>query len=578
MKKLLSLLLALCMVMGLMAGCGSSSTTSSSAASESEAAEEASEETAEEDGEAAEEGESVSSGEVTEYAIKIFGEDASPAEVSYPIDTTEELSLVATFPDALFSTCEGGLADLTIYKAAEEATGVHVEYTSLSTSASSEQFNVMIASGSYPDLIGWGLNYANGDDAAVDEEIYLDLTEYIAEYAPNYYSLLATDEDLLKSAVSSSGYITAFFGLTTEDTLGKAGLVIRTDVLEELGLDKPYTIEEFEEVLAAFQSYGMEQPLMMLSPGAIQDDWLAAAFDVAAFTNNFPQSVAPVYVVDGEIKFGPLEEGFKEYITLMHEWYEKGYIHSDFISINSNWNGSDYSNVITTGNAGIFYADQGNINGYIEVSEIEGFALEATYDMHATSDSTNHFAQFSKKSASNGFRITNNCDNVELACQWGDWWYSEEGSLLANYGIEGEGFEYVNGVPTFTELVTTSDLGMRDALLVYASNGTINCVIDSSAASSAYSEIDQAAPEIWATGMDDAYVIPSGVSLDADASTEAANIYSDIETICMEYIAKFITGDKSLDEYDEFVATIEAMNIQGYLDLYQEAYDSYMAG
>ncbi len=453
-----------------------------------------------------------------------------------------------------------------------------MEYTSLSTSASSEQFNVMIASGSYPDLIGWGLNYANGDDAAVDEEIYLDLTEYIAEYAPNYYSLLATDEDLLKSAVSSSGYITAFFGLTTEDTLGKAGLVIRTDVLEELGLDKPYTIEEFEEVLAAFQSYGMEQPLMMLSPGAIQDDWLAAAFDVAAFTNNFPQSVAPVYVVDGEIKFGPLEEGFKEYITLMHEWYEKGYIHSDFISINSNWNGSDYSNVITTGNAGIFYADQGNINGYIEVSEIEGFALEATYDMHATSDSTNHFAQFSKKSASNGFRITNNCDNVELACQWGDWWYSEEGSLLANYGIEGEGFEYVNGVPTFTELVTTSDLGMRDALLVYASNGTINCVIDSSAASSAYSEIDQAAPEIWATGMDDAYVIPSGVSLDADASTEAANIYSDIETICMEYIAKFITGDKSLDEYDEFVATIEAMNIQGYLDLYQEAYDSYMAG
>ena len=136
----------------------------------------------------------------------------------------------------------------------------------------------------------------------------------------------------------------------------------------------------------------------------------------------------------------------------------------------------------------------GNIGGYIEASEVDGFDLEATYDMHASEDSTNHFGTFITKSASNGFRITTNCENVELACQWGDWWYSEEGSLLANYGVEGEGFEYVDGVPTFTSLVTDSDLGMRDALLVYASNGTINCVIDNNAVASGYSEVDKAAP------------------------------------------------------------------------------------
>ncbi len=554
MKKILTLLLALCLVMGLMAGCssssssscsGSSGTTDTSEASEAEEpaeeepeaeepAAEAEEPAGEEAGEPAEEGGTAASGEVTAYAQKIFGEGASPAEVTYPVDTTDTLELVATFPDALLASYPNGLADLSIYKAAEEITGIHLDYNSLSTSASNEQFNVMIASGDYPDLIGWGLNYANGDDAAVDEEIYLDLTEYIAEYAPNYYALLSTDDELLRSAVSSSGYITAFFGLTTEDRLASAGLVIRTDVLDELGLDKPYTIDEYDEVLAAFKDYGMEQPFVMLAPGAIQDNWLAAAYDVAAFTNNFPQSVAPTYVQDGEIKFGPMEAGFKEYLTKMHEWYEKGYINSDFISKNSNWNGPDYSNIITTGNAGIFYADEGNISGYIEVAEIEGFDLEATYDMHATSDSVNHFAQFSKKSASNGFRITTNCENIELACQWGDWWYSDEGSLLANYGIEGEGFEYVDGVPTFTELVTESELGMRDALLVYASNGTICCVIDGGAAESAYSAVDQAAPEIWATGMDDDYVIPSGVSLTADENTEASNIYYDIKTTCIE--------------------------------------------
>ncbi len=79
---------------------------------------------------------------------------------------------------------------------------------------------------------------------------------------------------------------------------------------------------------------------------------------------------------------------------------------------------------------------------------------------------------------------------------------------------------------------------MRDALLVYASNGTINCVIDNNAVASGYSEVDKAAPEIWAKGMDDAYVIPTSMTLSADQSTEAANIYSDIQTLCMESIAK----------------------------------------
>ena len=580
------MVLSLCLCFGLLAGCGSNGSTASSGAQSAAPTAAADEGSTEEKGtpaaDAAAEGsvtlqEAAANADATSYAKEVFGDDVQPEEVSYPVDTDESLSLVATFPDPLFSSYPNAMADCSIYKAAEEATGIHVDYQGMSTSASNEQFNVMVASGSYPDLSGWGLNFANGDDAEVDEDVILDLTEDIAQYAPNYYNLLSTDDELLKTAVSSSGYITAFYGLTTEDGLAKEGLAIRTDELQKLGLEKPYTIDDYENVLAAFKDDGLKQPMMMLAPGAIQDNWLSGAFDVAAFCNSFPMSVVPTYVQDGEIKFGPIEDGFKDYITLMHEWYEKGYIEADFISDNSNWNSPDYANAITNGEAGIFYCDWGNLNGYIENSEVEGFSLEATYDMHATEDSINHFGTFITKSASNGFRITTNCENVELACQWGDWWYSEEGSLLANYGVEGEGFEYVDGVPTFTSLVTDSDLGMRDALLVYASNGTINCVIDNNAAASVYSEVDKAAPEIWATGMDDEYVIPTSMSLSADDSTEAANIYSDIQTLCMESIAKFITGDKSLDEFDDFVQQIEDMGIQDYLDIYQECYDDYMA-
>lgn len=588
MKKFLALLLALCLTMGLMAGCGT--TESGSAAPAASAPEEtAATETPEAPAapetpasQAEPEGSAMDAPEAaegpSELAKEIFGEDAAPAEVTYPIDTTETLELVATFPDPLFASYPNAMADCQIYQEAEKATGIHVDYTGLSTSASAEKFNVMITSGDYPDLIGWGLNYANGDEAAVEEEIYLDLAEYVAQYAPNYYKLLSSDDELLKSALTDSNYLTGFNALVVEDADSVAGMVIRTDLLEKVGKDKPYTIDEYEDVLAAFKDEGLAQPLVMLSTATLQGNLLAGAFDVNAFCSSFPMSAAPTYVQDGEIKFSPLEQGFKDYITLMHEWYEKGYMDPDFVSINQNWNSPDYSNAIVTGEAGIFFTDWGNIGGMVEASEIDGFALEGTYDMHADKDSVNHFGQFTKKSAGNGFHISSNCENVELACQWGDWWYTDEGSLLANYGVEGVSFEYGDdGKPAFTETVTDAPEGMRDALLIYASNNTINCVIDNNALSSGYSDVDKAAPAIWREGVDDEYVIPSGVSLTAEESTEAANIYSDIETLCMESIAAFVTGDKSLDEFDAFVEEIQGMNIDGYLEIQQAAYDRYMA-
>lgn len=591
LKKLLATLLAGCMTLGLLAGCGGqANSAAASGSAPADASAEVQETKAPEEAPAvpeastsAEEAASVvdepavGEGEITQHAKDIFGVEEAPEEISYPMETDESLTLVATFPDPLFASYPNGMADCQIYQVAEEKTGVHMEYQPLSTSASAEQFNVMIASGAYPDLIGWGLNYTTGDDAAVEEEIYYDLTDYIAEYAPNYFNILATDDELLDTAVTDGGHIVGFHAVRTEQSLGKAGLAIRTDELEKLGLDKPYTIEEFENTLAAFKDDGLKQPLVMLAPGAIQDNWLAAAFNVSAFCNSFPMSVAPTYVEDGKIKFGPLEEGFKEYITLIHDWYEKGYIHSDFVSLNSNWNSPDYANAITSGDAGIFYADQGNLGGYNDASEIPGFSVEATYDMHATKDSINHFAQYTKKSVGNGFKITTNCGNVELACRWGDWWYTDEGSLLANYGVEGVSFDYVDGKPVLNETVTDAPEGMRDALLIYASNDTICCVIDPTAVTSGYSDVDKAAPEIWNEGMDDTMVIPSTVTLSADENTRAANIYSDIETICLEAIAKFITGEKPLTEYDSFVESIQNAGIEDYLAIQQGAYDRAMA-
>lgn len=66
------------------------------------------------------------------------------------------------------------------------------------------------------------------------------------------------------------------------------------------------------------------------------------------------------------------------------------------------------------------------------------------------------------------------------------------------------------------------------------------------------------------------------VSLTADEGEMASGIYSDIYTHAAESITKFITGDKPMDEYDEFVKTLNGLKVDELVSIYQDAYDRYV--
>lgn len=131
----------------------------------------------------------------------------------------------------------------------------------------------------------------------------------------------------------------------------------------------------------------------------------------------------------------------------------------------------------------------------------------------------------------------------------------------------------VDGKPQFTDLVKNFELGTRDALMIYASNDTICCVIDNHAVDSLYESEDVEAPEIWAKGCDDANVIPQSVTLNTEENEAYNSKYSDIATYVEENTTKFLTGDKSMDEWDSFVQALWDMGLQDCIDAYQSAYN-----
>lgn len=320
---------------------------------------------------------------------------------------------------------------------------------------------------------------------------------------------------------------------------------------------------------------------MMPSDMVPSGNFLASGFGIAATFQSMMGAAYPYYVEDGEVKFGPLEEGYREYVTLINDWMNKGLISTTFIQDNANPMGDVYSTNVATGRSGIFFNGVGMISMFqanLTDADPNG-QLIACYDARQNEDDVLHNANQDSIVGKMGITITTACENYELAMNWCDFWYTQDGVLLANYGILGESFDFdENGIPYITELVTNNPdgLSLMDTQFMYSTD-SVNRINDITKTRSTYTEAGLAARDIWDYNRDDANTLPEAVELNADEADEHSSIYSDINTRLQEGIAQFITGARPMDEWDSFVEELYDMGIEDCIELYQAAYDRYLA-
>ncbi len=69
--------------------------------------------------------------------------------------------------------------------------------------------------------------------------------------------------------------------------------------------------------------------------------------------------------------------------------------------------------------------------------------------------------------------------------------------------------------------------------------------------------------------------MPQTLTLTIDENDEYTNIMADLETYVIEMTAKFIMGTESMDNYDNFIATMEKMGARDAVELQQAALDRY---
>ena len=595
MKKVFALLLAACMIVGLLAGCGSTAaestaadvssaaeTASEAAAASAEAAEAPAEEPAQEPEAAEAPASAEEAAEPEEAEAPAAAEGFQPedyGELELPLcEETESLSIftrtpaMRQVPDAITS-----FGEFTCMQKAEELTNVHIEWQEVSNEAYTTQLNLIATSGDYPDMMAVG-QLSGGTAKAYEDGIIIDLSDLIEEYAPDYYAISRSDDSIVKSVVNDEGLELSFYGMWDEPNI-MTGMGIRQDWLDELGLEVPETLGELEDVLTAFKdAYDCSSPMLLSNMGMMDETSnFVCAFGVSGW-NVAEQNTTCMYQEDGTVHCSLIEDGYRDYLTLMNDWYNKGLISKDFASISSDVFAGETDALINTDQAGFFRISVNQIAQLKTTAENPNFALTAMANVGEDGIVTNHFSDAALCSSEQSMNITTACENPELACQWMDFWYTNAGMMLQNYGVYEEVYTINDaGEIEFTDLINDNPWGVdaTGALTVYSFAGNLFGRQIARRTEMFQTEDQKEARNVWSSTTDAAERIPTGMSLTTDESTEFGTLMGDIYTYAAECIMQFINGDRSLDEWDEYVASLKTMGIDDAIACYQAAMDRY---
>ena len=585
MKKLFSLMLALALVMGLMAGCGNESTTPAASAGSAETAapETQTNDDAQDTEQAAASSDMEEEGSAVEAGESGYTYEGEWAEYPLCDDGAETLTMWCEFPGFLAMVGINSYNEFTTFAAAQEATGVKIEFTEVSMTNANELFSLMCASGDMKDLISGAVNYYGSSAAAVEEEILVDLAEDAEQYMGNYMTILndPANKNGKAQAYNAEGQLVEIKSIA-DNYLPTSGAQMRKDWLDEQNLEVPETVDELEEVLKAFKdAYNCDAPFRL--SGETQVSCLVNGFGTAgASESSMNGNTVNMYLEDGEIKNGYQAEGYKAYLTMLNRWYEEGLLSKDFLTASSDGSQNNADGDITGGVCGVWYG-QGNFIGQYETmaqTSEPDFSIVGVadfYDPEYVPDGINHFVSRSGNDASGAsISVSTNCEDVELACKWLDYFWTEEGQLLCNYGIEGEGFEYGDdGQPHFTDFVVNSG-NFQFYMVGYTLSG-VPTYQDFDRQWFTYPDNVIEAFETWGDCSDDTMCLPTSLTLDTDQSDEYSNTFSDISTRASEMVGRFITGEADIDsEWDSFQQELVDMGLERCIEIYQEAYDAYL--
>ena len=459
-----------------------------------------------------------------------------------------------------------------VWQEAAKRTNVSLKGTiSLSNSNEEEAFNLMMSSGNLADIIGYV-------DASSLEKLGRDggmipLNDLIKEHAPNIQKVLDEDARFRQTAYSLDGNI---YQIPKNQELKAAEFWwIRQDWLDKLNLKAPTTVDELHDVLYAFRNEdpngnGLKDEIPLFDrAGWKQPDEYLYLWDTSL----------EFYPRDGKMKYEPLGEIFKTGVSNMIKWYQEGLIDPEIFT-----RGASSRDTLLGGDLGGCTHDwvsTANYNSTLQET-IPGFQMAA---IAPPADQNGVVKERVSRYPGVGWGISSQCKDPVTVIKFMDYFFTEEGSDLMNWGIEGDTFTRdADGSKHFTDTVLQSELTPIGYLRSIGAQYRIGMCQDGDYEYATMKEDGIEANKLY-NGHDEWFDDSLPPYLDgkmalkytSDDETEYKNIMASIKPYVDEKFQSWILGVNDFDsEYDTFIKELKARGIDRALEINQKAYDTFL--
>ena len=472
--------------------------------------------------------------------------------------------------------------DMLMYQKMNEATGINVKFIHpVAGSDGNEAFNTLMASGKLPDMIevNW-TSYDGGAQAAIDDGVIIALNDYLKEYAPNYYEYVEGEKNkendglYKRQSMTDNGEFYGFKNLAVGSIRGFGGIYVRGDLLKKWNLDVPETLDDWNKFFETAKANGIEKPFTCSYTFSITNG--------SDLFNTIYKVGKSFYLNGDKVKFAPFEDGYKKYISLMADWYAKGYIDPGFVTNTSTEVEGNMANNISVAAFGYVGSGIGKIIPAARVNNPDFSLVACPYPVEKKGE-VPMFQELAAESGEPAIGITKDCVNYGNAMKWCDYLYSDEGSILSSFGVEGDTYVKENGHYVYTDKIKNFESvgasSINGALYKFfrpANGPGLNQHPDYLEGYYQYDE-QKDAIKVWNKYVDTAKknVLPP-LSFSSDEQAEITEIKELGEADLNAGLMDIIRGKKDISEYDSVINASKKAGYDKMLEIYQSAYERYI--
>ena len=502
-----------------------------------------------------------------------------PAGDRYPMDT--DISVTWWLgegyrPAQVYATAE----DSPFHANLQKMTGVEIKWRWVPHEAEQSQaFNLLLTEAKLPDIIFGGGSLMTDAARYLEEGVFLDLTPYLEEYAPAYWQWIHSNPAYDNAMKTDDGqyYGFGFFREAGGWNDSYNGPVIRQDWLDECGLESPVTISDWTNVLTVFnEKYG----------ATFTTPWSRFKLSGAGMSGAFGaygSSDLSFYIDgNGKVQLAQAQAEWLNYMLQLNEWWAAGLIDQDVLA---NQTDTEAKAKALSGSTGFAYTSMGQMSNWRVEAEQAGTGANWVGLQYPHGDDGTLSMVFGGYGIGSVVAvISGDCDEAKIPTilQLLDYAYTDEGNLFWNYGIQGETWDYdENGEPMYLPIVTEDPDGLNNAIEKYGgSTWSGNCIQETKLLYLKNTSASIDANNLWYYPNQDIaakWKMPPGITLTADESSESDFIRSSLSTVVAESCAKFITGEMTAANWENYVAQLESLGLNRLLEINQAAYDRYLA-